>query len=139
MTYFVKRYDIIIYDVNWEVTIAYKKSAQLYKQQAQKLKSILAPFTYLVATINNSTLTLAATVMMNFMGFLKQIANKLPIKLNSYKNVTLDNHHYQSCLMVECFGYVDQEHYILSDICKTPADAMQTAARKTLSYLQASY
>ncbi|KAJ8438212.1 hypothetical protein Cgig2_001930 [Carnegiea gigantea] len=139
VTYFVKRYDITIYDVNWEVTIAYKKSAQLYKQQVQKLKSILAPSIYLVATINNSTLALAAIVMMNFMGFLEQIANKLTIKLNSYENVTLDNHHYQSCIMVECLGYVDQEPYILSDICKSLADAMQNAARKTLSYLQASY
>ena len=34
VTYLVKRYDITVYDVNWEVTIAYKKYAQLYKQQA---------------------------------------------------------------------------------------------------------
>ncbi|KAJ8439276.1 hypothetical protein Cgig2_016824 [Carnegiea gigantea] len=50
-----------------------------------------------------------------------------------------DNHHHQSCLMVQCLAYVDQEHYILSDICKTPVDAMQNVARKTLNYLQASY
>ncbi|KAJ8434493.1 hypothetical protein Cgig2_021449 [Carnegiea gigantea] len=133
------RYDITVYDVNWEVKIAYKKSVHLYKQQAQKLKSILAPSTYLAAATNNSTLTLASTVVMNFMEFLKQIATKLPIRLHSYENVTSDNHRYQSCLMVECPGYVDEEHYILSDICKTLADAMQNATRKTLSYLQASY
>ncbi|KAJ8422858.1 hypothetical protein Cgig2_011060 [Carnegiea gigantea] len=70
-----------------EVIIVYKKSAQLYKQQAQKLKSILAPSTYLAAATSTSTLTLATMVMMNFMEFLEQIANKPPIRLHSYKNM----------------------------------------------------
>ncbi|KAJ8438687.1 hypothetical protein Cgig2_011870 [Carnegiea gigantea] len=134
-----KTYDITVHNVNWELTIAYKNSAQLYKEQAQKLKSILVPSTYLPNTISNSNLTFASIIIRNFMEFLEQIANELPIRLHSYENVTLDNHHYQSCLMVQCLAYVDEEHYILSDICKTPADTMQNATRKTFNYLQASY
>jgi len=87
----------------------------------------------------NLPLTLSITVAIDFVEFLKHVANQLHVPLDSYETVSLGNACFQSCLKIECPGFVYEIHYVLSDEQKSHPDAMQDAAKKALNYLQICY